>query len=247
MMGTTAWAIAIALALQSAPPQAPAAPAAGRDVNPLTHIFQNLVKDAAALPSKTSLAILLAGSAGAGAAYTVDHDLADWAARTGPSSYTKTGDVLGLGAVQGAAAVAAYAIGRAAHRPAVVHVGSDLIRAQFLNGVVTTGLKFAVDRTRPNGGRRSFPSGHTSASFASAVVLGKHLGWKAAVPAYAAAGFIGWTRLRDHVHYPSDAVAGATLGLIVGRTITAGHRQRAWTVVPVRTPGGVAVYVVRAK
>jgi membrane-associated phospholipid phosphatase len=246
-VGTAAWALAVALALQS-PPPSPTAHTAWPDDHPITHILQNLVSDAAALPSRVSIEILLAGSAGAGGARaSFDHDVADWAGRAGSASYTRAGDVIGLGAVQGGAAVATYAIGKVAHHPAVAHVGGDLIRAQVLTGVLTQGLKFGVDRTRPNGGRRSFPSGHSSASFASAAVLGGHFGWKAGLPAYAVAGFIGWTRVRDHVHYPSDVVFGATMGMIVGRTVTAGHRARTWTVVPARTSGGLAVFFVRTK
>jgi membrane-associated phospholipid phosphatase len=141
--------------------------------------------------------------------------------------------------------LATYAIGKIAHRPEAVHVGGDLIRAQVLTGVLTQSLKYGVDRTRPNGGRRSFPSGHSSASFASAAVVGGHFGWKGAVPAYAVASFIGWTRVRDHVHYPSDVIFGAAMGILVGHTVTAGHRTRTWTVMPAKTPGGMAIYVVK--
>lgn len=249
-MGSAAWAIALAIALQATPPAPPArapAPAhqAWPDERPIAHIFQNLIADTRALPSMTSLEILLAGSAGAGIARgTFDHRVADWAGRAGSSSYTRAGDILGLGAVQAGAAVATYAIGKAAHQPAAVHVGGDLIRAQVLTAALTQGLKYGVGRTRPNGGRRAFPSGHASASFATAAVLGGHFGWRA-LPAYAAATFTAWTRVRDHVHYPSDVIFGTTLGLLVGHTVTAGHRARTWTVVPAKTPGGVAVYVVR--
>jgi membrane-associated phospholipid phosphatase len=127
----------------------------------------------------------------------------------------------------------------------VTHVGSDLVRAQVLNGLITKGLKLAIDRERPSGGRHAFPSGHTAAAFASASVLHGHFGWKVALPAYSLAGFVGWTRLRDNQHWLSDVGAGATIGLIVGQAVTSGHRQRVWTIVPVATPGGLGVYVVK--
>jgi membrane-associated phospholipid phosphatase len=244
-MGFTALALTIALALQATTPAAPAARDAWPDDRPLTHLFQNLVADARALPSKASFELLLAGSAGAGVARgAFDHKVADWAGRSGPATYTKAGDKMGLGAVQGGAALATYAIGKIAHQPAAVHIGGDLIRAQVLTGVLTQGLKYGVGRTRPNGGKRSFPSGHASASFATAAVLGSHFGWKA-LPVYAAATFTAWTRVRDHVHYPSDVVFGATIGTIVGCTVTRGHRQRTWTIVPAKTVGGMALYVVK--
>lgn len=240
------WALALAIAVQSARPAAPA-PDAWPDSHPFAHVFQNLIADARALPSKRSLEILLAGSAASGVARgSFDHRVADWAGRAGSSSYTRAGDILGLGAVQGGAAVATYAVGKIGGHPAAVHVGGDLIRAQVLAAVLTQGLKYGVGRTRPNGSKRSFPSGHSSASFATAAVLGGHFGWKA-LPAYATATFTAWTRLRDHVHYPSDVMFGATIGLMVGNTVTHGHRPRTWTVVPARTQGGLAVYVVRTK
>ena len=69
--------------------------------------------------------------------------------------------------------------------------------------------------------------------------------WKAGAPAYATAVFIGWTRLRDNVHWVSDVIFGGTLGVMIGQSVTAGHRERAWTIVPARTSGGAAIYFVR--
>jgi membrane-associated phospholipid phosphatase len=124
-------------------------------------------------------------------------------------------------------------------------VGSDLIRAQVLNAVITRGLKFAVGRKRPSGGRESLPSGHASASFASAAVLDSHFGPKVGLPAYAVAGFIGWTRVRDNAHWLTDVIVGGAIGAAVGRTVARGHRTMTWAVVPTVTRDQVAVHVVR--
>lgn len=63
---------------------------------------------------------------------------------------------------------------------------------------------------------RSFPSGHTMASFtAAAVLLCLFGGWQGAL-ALALACLIGWTRLYLCVHHPSDVLAGAFFGSIVG-------------------------------
>ena len=188
-------------------------------------------------------AVLAAGSAGAFAARAGDDDAVDWARRAGPSSSTRVGDVFGSAAVQGGSALATYAVGKLTHKPAVTHVGGDLIRAHLVAGIFTHALKYSVDRTRPGGGRHSMPSGHTSATFVSATVLGQHFGWKAGVPAYAIAGFVAYTRVRDLRHYPTDDVVGATIGIVAGTTVTRGHR--AWTIAPVKTAGGMAVYWVR--
>ena len=60
----------------------------------------------------------------------------------------------------------------------------------------------------------SFPSGHTMASFAAAGVLmasDKRLG----IPALCIAVLIAFSRLYLYVHYPTDVLAGAALGLFV--------------------------------
>lgn len=66
---------------------------------------------------------------------------------------------------------------------------------------------------RPGG--YSFPSGHTGASFAAAAALyfeGNRL-WR---PATVLAGLIGFSRMYLFVHYPSDVLAGALLGILTG-------------------------------
>ena len=66
---------------------------------------------------------------------------------------------------------------------------------------------------------RSFPSGHTAASFAavSALYLSHQRFW---IPALILAILIGYSRLYLYVHFPSDVVAGAMLGVIAGRVAT---------------------------
>jgi len=186
-----------------------------------------------------SARIIAAGSAGSLFAHSAgDQPIASWAGKASDSSYADIGTVVGDGWTQGGAALATYAIGALGHYARVEHIGSDLIRAQVLNGVLTTALKIGVDRTRPSGGARGFPSGHTSAAFATAAVLDGHYGWKAGIPMYALAGFVGWSRVRDNVHFLSDVVVGSAVGVIVGRTVTAGHKTRQWTIVPTPAPGG---------
>ena len=97
----------------------------------------------------------------------------------------------------------------------------DFAQAMIVNGAYTGILKYSVQRLRPDGSDRlSFPSGHTSAAFSLATVAGHHYGWKAGVPAYVLASGIGLSRIEKDKHYLSDVLAGATLGFIVGRTVT---------------------------
>ncbi len=90
----------------------------------------------------------------------------------------------------------------------------DLLLAVGRTWVVTAGLKYAIDETRPNGEPRSFPSGHTSLAFSGAEFIRKEYGWSWGAPAYAAAGFVGWSRVYAHKHYWHDVAAGATLGVL---------------------------------
>ena len=61
----------------------------------------------------------------------------------------------------------------------------------------------------------SFPSGHTLHSFSCATVIWRYYrgwGWGA----YLLAALIGFSRLYLFVHYPTDVLAGALLGIGIG-------------------------------
>ena len=90
---------------------------------------------------------------------------------------------------------------------------------------ITSGLKYAVNRTRPyteypndiikrdETGPYSFPSGHTTGAFATATSLSlTYKKWYVCVPSYLYAGFVGYSRMRLGVHYPSDVLGGAVIG-----------------------------------
>ncbi len=62
----------------------------------------------------------------------------------------------------------------------------------------------------------SFPSGHTMASFtAAATLMGLFGGWIGIISLLIAV-LIGWSRLYLYVHHPSDVLAGAVFGWILG-------------------------------
>jgi membrane-associated phospholipid phosphatase len=121
------------------------------------------------------------------------------------------------------------------------HLGFDLIRAQIVDEVLVQALKFSVQRTRPNGGNYSFPSGHAAATFAFASVLERHLGYRFAWPTVLLASYVATSRLHDNVHYLSDVVFGAALGTSVGWTVVGRHGRSNFALEPSVGPGSVAL------
>ena len=78
---------------------------------------------------------------------------------------------------------------------------------------VTEVLKRTVREERPDkSDRRSFPSGHSSQSFAAAGSLHKRYGWKVGIPAHAVAAFVATARVKAKKHYVHDVLVGAAIG-----------------------------------
>lgn len=98
------------------------------------------------------------------------------------------------------------------------------IRAVLIGYAVNTGLKQAFRRARPvleelpwlapTISGHSYPSAHSTMSFAAASTLSAAL---PPVPLYAGAVAMALSRPYVGVHYPTDVLAGAGLGLAVAR------------------------------
>ncbi len=64
----------------------------------------------------------------------------------------------------------------------------------------------------------SFPSGHTLSSVSSAYIIGR-ANKGAGILAWVLAAVIAFSRMYVYVHFPSDVVCGALLGLTVGALV----------------------------
>jgi membrane-associated phospholipid phosphatase len=82
-------------------------------------------------------------------------------------------------------------------------------------------LKYAVRERRPNGvDYQSFPSDTSALAFAPAQYLWDRYGWQYGVPAYLAAGFVGYSRVESREHHWWDVAASAGIAFGYSKLIT---------------------------
>lgn len=92
----------------------------------------------------------------------------------------------------------------------------DAFSAAIMAGAVN-GIKYTVGRLRPDGSRyNSFPSGHTATAFMTATMLHQEYGWRSpwfSIGGYTAAAITGVSRIFNNMHWLTDVVAGAGIGI----------------------------------
>lgn len=89
--------------------------------------------------------------------------------------------------------------------------------AAAMMATVVNGMKYGINRTRPNGGRGSFPSGHTATAFMGATLLAHEYGHKSIwipIAGYSVATATGVLRILNNKHYASDVLVGAAIGIV---------------------------------
>jgi len=164
----------------------------------------------------------------------------------GPSTFAdnlfEIGETVGDGTFPVLVSATSWSVGKLTGSSKLREFGTDLFRAQAMNGLLTTILKGSINRTRPDGAPYSYPSGHTSSSFATAGVIYTHFGKTWGIPAFVFAGYVGLSRLQEGKHYLSDVIAGGILGTYVSLKLTRrGTRKGPISLSPIKAGNGVGL------
>ena len=234
----------LAAALALLPAAAGAQPS--DEPNAAARFLRDVASDYKNFLSVENAEIFALGGAAAGGAHAADEPVANWVQTTQPSTWVG-GNEYGSQWVHIPVAIAWWAIAGLAGSEKNADAGRDLLRAQISVVSWTYAIKYAADRTRPNGDPRGFPSGHASTSFASAMVLQEHYGWKLGVPAFLLAAYTGASRVIANQHFTSDVVFGAAVGIASGRTVTVHMRDTRVSFAPMPVPGGGGVLVTATR
>jgi membrane-associated phospholipid phosphatase len=211
--------------------------------------------DFKAFPRRPSTWVILGiGGAAAAIAHPADGKVnARLAGSKAVGRFFAPGKYLGAAYVQAGTAVGLYVIGRymlphvegEPRTNKVSHLGFDLLRSLIVSQALTQGIKITVRRDRPTGECCAFPSGHSSAAFATASVLERHLGYRGAWPTFLVAAYVATSRLHDNRHFLSDVLFGSALGVATGWTVVGLHGRSNYAVMPVPVRGGVMVSLTR--
>lgn len=112
-----------------------------------------------------------------------------------------------------------------AKRKELRRVGYVIAASYLLSVIISNILKYAIARPRPfttypfieklsSGGSGSFPSGHTSDVFSIAMAVSLFFPKpRVVIPVFLWAILVGYSRMDLGVHYPSDVLGGAIVGI----------------------------------
>jgi len=183
---------------------------------------QNLGGNFVAMFSKKNIVPLLVGGASTGVISIWDDDIHEqFSVQDDSSTFGKVGSTMGSLYVLGPVVGGLLIVGHRSENDRFHSFSYALAQGLVLDQGLTQGLKFATNRTRPDeSDNHSFPSGHASTSFMFATVVQRYYGWKAGILGYGVASFISIARVRDNKHWASDVTAGATLGYLVGSSVS---------------------------
>jgi membrane-associated phospholipid phosphatase len=104
------------------------------------------------------------------------------------------------------------------------------------------GLKYIVHEERPDHSNdQSFPSDTAALGFAPAQFLWDRYGWQYGVPAYAAALFVGYSRVESRQHHVWDVAASAAISFGYSKIFTTRFQRYDIYTSLSATPGGAYV------
>jgi len=242
--------LAVVLALAPSVMAQPASAQADRDSAPresapLSRFPSELARNFWTLFSKDNLVPVLVGGAAGAAVIGADDSIVAYFERENRwGSFSGVGTELGKSQLIGPAIGVSLLVSRLSKNDEFRDLSYSLAQGFIVTNVITGSIKKIAGRDRPDGtSTNSFPSGHTSNSFTWATIAQRRYGWKVGAPAYAIASYVGVSRLQSRKHHLTDIIAGATIGYIVGRTVTRNRdsardkRLRIGVAVP---PGGGA-------
>jgi membrane-associated phospholipid phosphatase len=206
---------------------------------------ENLGRNVVGLIAMDNLVPFALGAGATGIGFALDDPLQEYFSKEDRLGGLQTfGDKLGDAEVVVPLLGSVFVVGRLIDNQRFRDMSYDLGEAAIVSGLITSGLKLAVGRVRPNGSNdRSFPSGHSSAWFTYASIVQRHYGTWVALPAYGLWALVATSRMDINVHYFSDVIAGAGIGYLVARTAVRqsdrplpGEPRRKLTVLPWLSP-----------
>jgi undecaprenyl-diphosphatase len=144
------------------------------------------------------------------------------------------GERLGNGVSLAAVSLCLLGFGWFAGRKQWMQAGIESLLAHGCVGLFVNALKHLIGRPRPrlthsgewqwwpswDSGLDSFPSGHTSATFAVVTVLARHFPGVAWI-GYGLATWVAMSRVWRGSHFATDVVAGMVAGVVVGAVFAA--------------------------
>ena len=109
----------------------------------------------------------------------------------------------------------------------------QLVVSEVIAEGVSFGLSHVIRERRPNGADfHSFPSDSAAVAFSAASYLQIRYGWDYGLPAYALAGFVGYSRVESKQHHWGDVIAGAAIGWGASELTTVRYNNYAITAYP---------------
>jgi membrane-associated phospholipid phosphatase len=152
----------------------------------------------------------------------------------GADATRRAGDVLSYALPAG---VLAYELWRD-DRQGAWQFGTSFLATQAATEV----LKRTTHVERPDrSDDQSFPSGHASRAFAAAAFVHRRHGFDAAWPLYAAATYVGYTRVHANVHRWGDVAGSAALSVASAWWLATPRPDAKVVLVPAFAPGAAAI------